>query len=1058
METPATGRTRYSEETMTRVTVNNLNLFTNLALLKGLARQDVLDQYRPPMLKEEEDGSTVRINGLRVSKDTIRTGYRSALSTCQLLLKELMLGQDVQLDSSLVSDVFSCGDAAYGMTAGDKHDDYEALILDKILNSPDLRAKYIQVIQNGEIKWKPEAANNYLRTYNRFIKALLVVVHVGGGMPARATELEPYLRLNDAFRYRSLYAVGRRVFFLAGYNKTSAATGKDKPIARFMDEAASLLLQLDSLLIRPFVSLMARTHLSANSAAADNYHYHMWVEDGKVANAQDLRSWFANEFHQFSGVALKLSEYRHIAKYFGKLAGCNVALQSGMPEAMGEEEEDDDGTFNVMDMQHGHSSSVADRHYALTDKEHPALRDNRMGAFRDCSIRWHSFLLQPIRTTVARPVIEESVEMPISLTDPSDVHRAQVASSGPLEIPEHPDPISDLVPLPLRVDPEYALQSLMGSPVSVYRSPEQFTAAKLIMNTTRNMLVVLPTGCGKTQLVLVAAKNLGGKVMVVISPLLALKADFMARCRSAGLSVCGDSSQFSGQTVLVLTPEAALSHTSKDLLHRLSRNQQLGRIFIDEVHLFLTDGMYRDALTALPKLGFLDAPLILLTATCPVSMQKELLNGFFDHSCRPLVVRQPTNRPNIHYSVRTYSGDQQLVGLVRSAFTVMSNGSKIIIYCATIQDTNRIKIVLTGLGLSVSKYHSKLSAPEKNAFLAIWNSPGKSVMVATSAFGVGIDHPSVRLVVLVGSCYSLLDFAQMSGRAGRDGAPAQAMLLRCTASEINVEKQLKESSQGGFRLYRAFSHSSNICRRSFLSLFLDGMHADCRSLNSVLCDVCSGNVAYQPALPRPDEIPADTLHDLEGLDIEFEDPAELDIPKAEPAPKMPRMEPEPPTPVVIGSPAVASRVISQERSIAANIKEAMKKLSPYCPWCFAKEGKLVNHDAKDASGAKPRICAVLAAGCKKCGSLKHKYPACQTKVHQIERYCFKCCLPKRIGSEVVHEQVLTHCPGNQEHLKAFFYVTLEKLQYTEAQLKSFVEGGVMRYIKLFLEHCLKYRI
>ena len=1151
-------RTEEAEVLVEFVSVNNRNVFSHLTQLKSFAQKDSASHPREALITEVDDKGTLQIRGIRCSMAAISLGYRSALNDCLQAQSDLLFNLSVQLDPTEVVDVFPNSSTSFGMVAHKSeaiHSQYESLLLDTVLGDAELRDRFVLEDGSGELHIKREAAAEYLRAYDAFIKSLVVVVHVGGGMPARATELNPYLRLNTSGQFRSIYAAGKRVFFLAGYNKTSAVTGKNKPIARYMDESASVLLLIDHLVVRPFVALLARfaygDESEAGGHAHSNYHHFFWVVDGKPVTATNIRQWFGLKFAEFSGCALRMSDYRHVSKHFGKKAGCRVELQSGNRERT--QEGDEDGEINAMNQQHGHSTATSNRFYAVKDTDHPGIHQDQLDAFEACSKLWHAYLAATLPVVSSCP---SKTQAPQARSLPSQLPSVAVVPPsagdvdyGQLDLPRDVDPgMGQLIRYPLRRDPVRCLQDVMG-PGSVYRSPEQHVAANVIVNTDRNGLVILPTGCGKTQLILVAAKAFPGKTIVVVSPMLALKADFIRRAQSAGLTVSGDVSTFNNESLLVLTPEAALSVPGKQVLNRLQAFNALAKIFIDEAHLILTDTIFRGTLCHLPSLGGYNAPVVLLTATCPIKMEKKLVDAFFHWSCNPIVVRQSCNRPNLVYSVVEHHSETLCLPMVKDAFERLGLGEKILVYTTSIDLTIKLARSLEEIGVTTSKYFSSMTADQKVGSMAEWNSPNQSVMVATSAFGVGVDHPGIRHVFLHGACFSLLDFAQMSGRAGRDGASAEVVLIRVRSLESFVERSIPTWMMDNFVAFKEFASRSDTCRRAILSDFLDGQLGDCFSSRSALCDVCAnqhdllapapsdlqvqGTVAHQPPLlnviqpmvqpasvqpmvqpataqpmvqpatvqpmvqpasvqPKvqpatpqrrfPAAVPATPLPKAQapvtprgasqtaapspvqpqmqstgpspsvqrGATVfgpkraKVEQPngaiASLDLPP-QPARKVPRQDNPPPQ--ALGSPLVASKVISDQRVFVAKLLEYMKMLTKYCPWCFVKSQCLTQHPVT-------ATCSLASGKCNKCGG-PHLWRSCKKEAHMVGRSCQRCCLPNSIGSESTHSMSFLKCPLTMEHLRLYFYDRVE-YGYRETDLTAKFQD-VPLFFRMFVQYC-----
>jgi superfamily II DNA helicase RecQ len=118
------------------------------------------------------------------------------------------------------------------------------------------------------------------------------------------------------------------------------------------------------------------------------------------------------------------------------------------------------------------------------------------------------------------------------------------------------------------------------------------------------------------------------------------------------ISCTNDPSSFSNQSLLIITPEGVVANEVKEMMIKLYSSNQLGRIFVDEAHLFSTDYDYRPSLRQLPLLAFLPVPITLLTATAPEWIVQDILTHFFGPLRKPLMIRQETNRSNIAYHIK----------------------------------------------------------------------------------------------------------------------------------------------------------------------------------------------------------------------------------------------------------------------------------------------------------------------------------------------------------------------------------------------------------------------
>ncbi|MFT4569315.1 MAG: ATP-dependent DNA helicase RecQ [Hyphomicrobiaceae bacterium] len=332
--------------------------------------------------------------------------------------------------------------------------------------------------------------------------------------------------------------------------------------------------------------------------------------------------------------------------------------------------------------------------------------------------------------------------------------------------------------------------------------------------TGRDVLVLLPTGAGKSlcyQIPALVAAHRGNGTTIVISPLIALMQDQVASLGSRGITAAAMHSHLSDEErkqatakfldgeleLLYVSPERAASPSFRRLLKRAA----VALIAIDEAHCvsqwghdFRPDYMLLGELRELPEVA--DAPMIALTATATPVVMKEIAArlGMRD----PAIVRTDFDRPNLSFAVNAISTERErndvlVEELDRAGIRGRSGRGRAILYCSTRKVTERVAKALRACGVSVGYYHAgrtKLARERaQQAFLA-----GRvRVLVATNAFGMGIDLPDVRLIVHFQIPGSIEAYYQEAGRAGRDGDPARCLLFFGRA-DLMTQRRLSEKS------------------------------------------------------------------------------------------------------------------------------------------------------------------------------------------------------------------------------------------------------------------------
>ena len=355
------------------------------------------------------------------------------------------------------------------------------------------------------------------------------------------------------------------------------------------------------------------------------------------------------------------------------------------------------------------------------------------------------------------------------------------------------------------------LQQTFGYPS--FRGPQETVIQTVIDGG--DALVLMPTGGGKSlcyQIPALARCGCG----IVISPLIALMQDQVNAMRELGVRASFLNSTLDAATAADV--ERALLESELDLLYiapeRLTQNRTLELLKRCEIALFAIDEAhcvsqwghdFRADYLALSLLHeqFPHVPRIALTATADEQTRLEIAERLQLEGAARFVVG--FDRPNIRYRIGLkHNARQQLLAFLKAEHPNDAG----IVYCLSRKKTEETASWLATQGFTALPYHAGLPAEERAAHQARFLREEAIVMVATIAFGMGIDKPDVRFVAHLDLPKTIETYYQETGRAGRDGAPANAWMIYGLQDVIKL-RQMMQSSQGSEQHKRIEQHRLN---------------------------------------------------------------------------------------------------------------------------------------------------------------------------------------------------------------------------------------------------------
>ena len=366
-----------------------------------------------------------------------------------------------------------------------------------------------------------------------------------------------------------------------------------------------------------------------------------------------------------------------------------------------------------------------------------------------------------------------------------------------------------------------------------------------------DVLVRLPTGYGKSmcfQLPAVRAHAEGRGATLVVSPLVALMDDHVAALRAKGIPAVAMHGSLRGdaraEAHRLLDEGPALIYASPERLKSTSFRKRVARnglayLAVDEAHCISEWGHdFRPEYQTLGALrdGF-DIPCIALTATATGRVAAEIARSL--DLADPVDIHASIARDNLALSVQLRDGDKDRV---TACIDVLKDAGfpriagRAIVYVATRKRTRVVAQGLRKAGIMADWYHAGRTVGARQTAVARYESGAAKVLVATSAFGMGMDRPDVRVVIHGEAPGSLEAYLQQAGRAGRDGAPGQCVLLY-SAKDALTQKRLWGSRPGpGAEAAWWALHEYAVgtqCRQTILGDWFGEQLPPCG-----LCDVC----------------------------------------------------------------------------------------------------------------------------------------------------------------------------------------------------------------------------
>ncbi|NQY62310.1 MAG: DNA helicase RecQ [Alteromonadaceae bacterium] len=363
----------------------------------------------------------------------------------------------------------------------------------------------------------------------------------------------------------------------------------------------------------------------------------------------------------------------------------------------------------------------------------------------------------------------------------------------------------------------------------------------------RDSLVLMPTGGGKSMCYQLPAILMPG-ITIVVSPLIALMKDQVDSLTRQGISAAFVNSSLETDTInqifkRLANGEIKLLYVAPERLRNYQfiyglKSLHISLFAIDEAHCISQWGHdFRPAYTQLGllKTTFPQVPIMALTATADVTTRKDILTQL--NLVNPYIHLDSFDRPNIRLTMADkYSGAQQVLGYVRKR-----RDESGIIYCNSRWQVEKLAKTLAGFGVNCAAYHAGMEPEIRNTVQDGFTKDNIQIIIATIAFGLGINKSNIRFVIHFEPPRTLESYYQEIGRAGRDGLPAEALFLY---EEKDVERIKKRIAHGEneqrvnvemqrFQAMAGFIDALTCRRQVVLNYFAEYTQQGCGN-----CDIC----------------------------------------------------------------------------------------------------------------------------------------------------------------------------------------------------------------------------
>ncbi|EFR00426.1 hypothetical protein MGYG_03430, partial [Nannizzia gypsea CBS 118893] len=754
-------------------------VFGELLSLKQLARTFAKSYYNKPNVLWADDSMSLTFDGMDMAITDIKRFIHNTIERCRDALLAVSFQDEGQFAMDLTlhcptryTDNWSYMVRDHGLIEAccPKQDTSipRRYLCDGVAKT--IKQAYAELFEGTTIQSKK--VDLYLNKCDVFINHLALAMVVTCGMPMRGTELSAINSQNTGNLSRGLFIHDGTLAVICDYNKTESVSGHPVIILRTLPHSLGAMVIYYLARVRPFISFIRALQSGPSPLEYEGREALLFNVPTKNLPlfTSAISKTMSNVASNYIG-NITLSQWRHIA----------IAIDKRHLRRN-----------DIKDISHilqaGHTPDTEARHYALSFESLASLSDESLSEFKTASQTYHTFFdLNPSRPrpktfhnpgpAPTPPPSKRRAHTPdIHTLAPNSSHSdiaANLAHSSPgwnLPTPSSNNhkmqPISparegimEVIPQnlqdPINIDTsrdvtaadmaDEGLKRLYG-PKAEWRCELQREATIHAIGTG-SLLVVMPTGIGKSVIIFVSAIFNTGKTTIVISPFVALRQEQLSRAKGSGIAsaIWTNPHDAARAGVIFITPEAALQFSFKAWAKALASKGHLARVVLDEAHVYLYDIKWREQLAEMAWMSVLGAPLLLLSGSLPPNDEPRLKNvlRYTDMSILRMSCRRDNIRRAVIVSKTTTDARNALLPLVRQGTIVYTMNKSVADEIGTLLDC--------------PVFHTGIASDRCRSIIDGLGKGEIQVVVATSGLGTGLDFGHINNVIHWEGSFSLID-------------------------------------------------------------------------------------------------------------------------------------------------------------------------------------------------------------------------------------------------------------------------------------------------------------